>query len=711
MNTTRRNFLKSTALMGGGLVIGCYIPQTMRLVHAEDDKAPLMNAWLRIGSDNSITLLMAHSEMGQGVYTALPMLIAEELEVAVKDIKLEPVPIVETYNNPLIGAIVTGGSTTVRSRWHGLRQAAAQARHMLIATAAEQWHVKAETCEAKNGQIRHSPTNRTFNYGELAEQAAQKIPPDEVQLKSADEFKVLGQPIPRIDIPAKVNGSAQFGLDVRLPNMLYAAVQQAPVFGSQAKSYDEAAAKAVPGVKAVVKLPNGVAVVASSYWQAQKGVKALNTQFTDTDNSQIDSKTISQELKAGLSAQQAAQAQSKGEDIHKALKAAQDTLEAEYSVPFLAHATMEPMNCTALVEENRCEIWVPTQAQSFVQKKAVAITGLGPEKIKINTTYLGGGFGRRSETDFVEQALLLSQAVKQPVQVVWSREEDMQHDVYRPAAMVKMTAGLDKQGKPTALKTRIVSPSIFARFNPKQIKNGVDHTAVEGIVDMPYNIENQYVDYVMLKTHIPVGFWRSVGHSYTAFFLESFIDELAHHHKQDPYQFRRSLLTEHPDYIKVLETLAERSQWQQPAPKGRHRGMAIHKSFGSIVGEVAEVSVAENAVTIHNIFCVIDCGSIVNPDTINAQMESAIVYGLSALNEAITINKGQVEQDNFDDLQILRLGQMPAIDVHIISSQADPGGVGEPATPPISPAITNAIFAATGKRIRHLPLEMKLLKA
>ncbi|MDY6992989.1 MAG: molybdopterin cofactor-binding domain-containing protein, partial [Pseudomonadota bacterium] len=463
MNTTRRNFLKSTALMSGGLVIGCYIPQTMRLVHAEDDKAPLMNAWLRIGSDNRITLLMAHSEMGQGVYTALPMLIAEELEVAVANIKLEPVPIVETYNNPLVGSILTGGSTTVRSRWQGLRQAAAQARHMLIATAAEQWQVKAETCEAKNGQIRHPSTNRAFNYGELAEQAAQKIPPDEVQLKSADEFKVLGQPIPRIDTPAKVNGSAQFGLDVRLPNMLYAAVQQAPVFGSQAKSYDEAAAKAVPGVKAVVKLPNGVAVVASSYWQAQKGVKALNTQFTDTDNSQIDSKTISQELKAGLSAQQAAQAQSKGEDIQKALKAVQDTLEAEYSVPFLAHATMEPMNCTAMVEENRCEIWVPTQAQSLVQKKAVAITGLGPEKIKINTTYLGGGFGRRAETDFVEQALLLSQAVKQPVQVVWSREEDMQHDVYRPAAMVKMTAGLDEQGKPTALKSRIVSPSIFAR--------------------------------------------------------------------------------------------------------------------------------------------------------------------------------------------------------------------------------------------------------
>ncbi|HEC86049.1 MAG TPA: xanthine dehydrogenase family protein molybdopterin-binding subunit, partial [Thioploca sp.] len=506
-----------------------------------------------------------------------------------------------------------------------------------------------------------------------------------------------------LDTPAKVDGSAQFGIDVKVPNMLIATIKQSPVFGGKVKHYNEAAAKTIKGVKAVVEIPNGVAVVAENYWQAKKGLDALNVRFAETEYDNIDTASITKVLQQGLT-EKGAVAHSSG-DVQAALKAAKTTLEAEYSVPFLAHATMEPMNCTADVRKDSCEVWVGTQIQDGAQQLAAKVTGLPKEKITVHTTYLGGGFGRRFELDFVAQAVLLSKAVGQPIKLVWSREEDTQHDFYRPAMITKFTAGLDNNGMPTAFKARIVGQSVFQRVFPGMVKNGLDPAAVEGIAELGYDIPNQYTDYVMKKTHVPVGFWRSVGHSHNAFFVESFIDEMAHSSGKNPYQLRRALLSKKPRFIKVLETLADKSAWEKPAAKGRYRGMAIHNSFGSIVGEVAEISVNDRGdVTVHRVVCVVDCGIAVNPSTIKAQMESAIVFGLSALKEAITLKNGRVEQSNFHDFPVLPMAEMPQVDVHIIPSEDKPGGVGEPGTPPIVPAVTNAIFAATGKRIRSLPL-------
>lgn len=641
--------------------------------------------------------------MGQGVYTALPMLVAEELEADWSKIQIETSPIGGVYKNPLLGMQATGGSTSVRSRWQMLRIAGATAREMLIEAAAKQWQVKPQDCHAANSKVIHSASGKTLSYGQLVEAAAQLAPPDSPKLKSPSEFKIIGKPTKRLDTPAKVDGSAQFGIDVKVPNMLIATIKQSPVFGGKVKHYNEAAAKTIKGVKAVVEIPNGVAVVAENYWQAKKGLDALNVRFAETEYDNIDTASITKVLQQGLT-EKGAVAHSSG-DVQAALKAAKTTLEAEYSVPFLAHATMEPMNCTADVRKDSCEVWVGTQIQDGAQQVAAKVTGLPKEKIAVHTTYLGGGFGRRTESDFVAQAVLLSKAVGQPIKLVWSREEDTQHDFYRPAMITKFTAGLDNNGMPTAFKARIVGQSVFQRVFPGMVKNGLDPAAVEGIAELGYDIPNQYTDYVMKKTHVPVGFWRSVGHSHNAFFVESFIDEMAHSSGKNPYQLRRALLSKKPRFIKVLETLADKSAWEKPAAKGRYRGMAIHNSFGSIVGEVAEISVNDRGdVTVHRVVCVVDCGIAVNPSTIKAQMESAIVFGLSALKEAITLKNGRVEQSNFHDFPVLPMAEMPQVDVHIIPSEDKPGGVGEPGTPPIVPAVTNAIFAATGKRIRSLPL-------
>jgi isoquinoline 1-oxidoreductase beta subunit len=696
---TRRQFLQTSTAITSGLIIEFYWPNTnIELQAGEADKTAI-NAWLHIGIDESITVVIAHSEMGQGVHTALPMLIAEELEADWEKIQLTMAPVEKIYQNPMIGSQLTGGSTTIRSRWESLRIAGATAREMLINAAAEHWQVSAATCQAQQGKVIHSVSGKMLSYGQLALAAAKLVPPPNPQLKSANQFKIIGKPQRRLDTPAKVNGSAIFGIDVRLPNMKIAAVQQAPVFGGQVKSYDTKAAKALK----VVEIPNGIAVVADNYWEAKQGLAKLNLQFASTANDQQDSAVITQLFTAGL-AQSGNSANRQG-DVETALKSANQTLVVEYSVPFLAHVTMEPMNCTAEVKSDRAEIWVPTQAQEFTRQAVAEVTGLPEDKIVIHTTYLGGGFGRRSETDFVKQAALISKQIGQPVKVIWSREEDMQHDFYRPAMRAKFTVGLDQAGLPLALKSQIVGPSIFHRVRPNALKNGVDQTAVEGIADLSYDIPNQQTDYVMKNTHVPVGFWRSVGHSYNAFFIESLIDEVAHANKQDPYQLRRTLLSHQPEFIKVLDTLAEKSAWQKPVAPGRFRGMAIHRSFGSIVGEVAELSVTKNGEwQVHRVICVVDCGVVVNPNTIAAQMQGSIVYGLGALKQAITIKAGRVEQSNFTDYPVLRITDMPQVEVHIIATGDKVGGIGEPGTPPIVPAVTNALFAATGKRIRHLPI-------
>lgn len=698
MNTiSRRQFLQTSTTLVGGLIIGFYWPNTNAELPVNEATKTIMNAWLHISTDESITVMMAHAEMGQGVHTALPMLIAEELEADWE--KIQVTMIEKVSQDPVIGAQTTGGSRTIRRRWESLRVAGATAREMLINAAAERWQVPVATCHAQQGKVIHSASSKTLSYGQLASAAVKLTPPSNPQLKSVDQFKLIGKPQRRLDTPAKVDGSAIFGIDVRLPNMKIAAIQQAPVFGSRVKSYDTEAAKALQ----VVEIPNGIAVVADNYWEAQRGLAKLNLQFTSAANDQQDSATLTQLFTAGL-AQSGKSANRQG-DVATVLKTASQTLVAEYSVPFLAHATMEPMNCTAEVKPDQAEIWVPTQSQDSTRRAVAEVTGLPAENIIVHTTYLGGGFGRRGETDFVKQAVWIAKQIGQPVKVIWSREEDMQHDFYRPAMRAKFTVGLNKQGTPLALQSQIVGPSILQRFKPNVLNNGMDRIAVQGIADLSYDIPNQQTDYVMKNTHVPVGFWRSVGHSHNAFFIESLIDEIAHASEQDPYQLRRTLLSHQPDFIKVLDMLAEKSAWQQPAASGRFRGMAIHRSFGSIVGEVAEISVAKSGEwQVHRVICVVDCGVVVNPNTIVAQMQSSIVYGLGALKQAITIKAGRVEQSNFVDYPVLRITDMPQVEVHLIAAGDKVGGIGEPGTPPIVPAVTNALFAATGKRIRHLPL-------
>lgn len=701
---TRRDFLSSTGKLTGGLILGFYLPHSSSLVYAAET-AVAINAWLRVGTDNKVTVFVAHSEMGQGVYTSLPMLIAEELEVDWNNIKVEMSPTGgEDYKNPLIGQQLTGGSTSIRGRWESLRQAGASAREMLIHAAAKQWQVNPQECQAKEGQVIHR-SGKTLTYGQLAQVAAQLPPPAAPPLKSPKQFKIIGQALKRLETPEKVEGRALYGIDVQVPNMLYATVQQSPVFGAKVEAYDAEVAEAFKAIP----MANGMAVVADSYWKAKQGLEALRVRFSATEVDKQDSGWVTQQFQQGLT-EKGVEAYQRG-DVEGALKKAKKILEAEYSVPFLAHLTMEPMNCVADVRKDRCEIWVGTQAQEKTRDIASEITGLPKEKVIVHTLYLGGGFGRRSEVDFVEQAVYLSKTVGQPVKVIWSREEDVQHDFYRPAAMAKLVAGLDEKGKPIAMRTRLVSSSILMRVAPPLMKGELDPIAMEGFTPLEYDIPHQYAEYVMKNTHVPVGFWRSVGHSYSAFFVESFIDEIAQAGSLDPYMLRRELLGQQPNFLRVLETLAEKSAWGKTASTGHYQGLAIHQSFGSIVGEVAEVSVSrEGEVKVHKVVCVVHCGMVINPNLLKAQVEGSVAYGLSSLTEAITLKNGQVEQSNWSDYPVLRMANMPEVEVHLLSSEEKPGGMGEPATPPIVPAVTNAIFAATGKRIRSLPLTSDQLR-
>lgn len=710
---TRRTFLKSLTAVTGGLIITFHLPLTghspTEAIAASDSTPPPrpLNAWLRIGTDETITVVVPHSEMGQGVQTALPMLVAEELDVDWNNVRVALAPLKEIYAHPGLGQQATGSSASVAGRWLTLREAGATARERLIRAAAMQWQVKPTECHTASGKIILTTNGKMVTYGSLAEEAAKLKPStNRPSLRSPRDFKIIGKPLKRLDTPAKVDGSAIFGIDVRVPNMWYAAVKQAPVFGSKVKTYD---ATAVKGLQ-IVEIPNGIAVVAASYWQARQGLEKLHLQFEPHENEKADTASITQKLRQGLSAPPSAKIFSRGR-VEAAFRVTAKIQESDYSVPFLAHVTMEPMNCTIDVREDSCEVWVPTQAQEKVRDQVAEITGLLPEQITVYTTYLGGGFGRRLEIDFVIQAVLISKAIGKPVKVIWSREEDIQHDFYRPAMVAKLMAGLNVNQIPVVFAARIIGPSILSRTMPTWLTKNLDYVVAQGISELPYQIQHQYIDYVMTDTPVPVGFWRSLGHSYNAFFVESFIDQIAHATKKDPFELRRELLKQQPAFLQVLDTLATQSGWQQPAPAGRYRGMAIHKSFGSIVGQVAEIAItAAGEVNIHRVISVINCGIVVNPNLIEAQIESGIVYGLSALKQAITIKNGMVEQSNFHDYPVLRMADMPQMAVHILPSEEYPSGVGEIATPPIAPAVTNAIFAATGKRIRDLPINPESLK-
>jgi isoquinoline 1-oxidoreductase beta subunit len=713
---SRRDFLKTGAVIGGGLVIGFSLPLRYPLAEGAASSAPFIpNAFIRIGTDSTVTIIVNKSEMGQGVYTSLPMLIAEELECNWSKIRVEPAPVDPAYNHTEWGPMQgTGGSSSVRSTWTQFRKAGAAARMMLVKAAADTWKVDPGTCRAEKGFVIHDATKRKLAYGKLVTKAAGMNPPQDVPLKEPKDFTIIGKGMKRLDTPEKVNGKGIFGIDAKVPGMLTAVVVRPPVFGGKVKSFNADKARAVPGVRDVFQINSGVAVVADHFWQADRGRNALEVNWDEGDNARLSSTEMREEY-ARLAKSPGSVAMKKGE-TEQAFTNSAKQLTAEYEVPYLAHATMEPLNCLVDLRSESCEIWTGTQMQTGDRNAAAKVAGLKPEQVKIHTTLLGGGFGRRANpySDFVVEAVHVAKALGKPVKVIWTREDDMKGGYYRPLWYDRIGAGLDAAGNPVAWQHTIVGQSIVSGtpFEQGMVKNGIDRTSVEGAHDLPYDIPNLLVSLHSPKIGIPVLWWRSVGHSHTAFVVESFMDELAHAAAKDPYEFRRALLAGHPRQKAVLELAAQKAGWGRPLPEGQARGIALHASFGSFVAQVAEVSVKPSGdVRVHRVVCAIDCGMFVNPETIEAQMESGIVFGLTAaLYGKITLKDGRVEQSNFHDYPMLRMREMPKVEVHIMPSQEQPQGVGEPGVPPIAPAVCNAIFAATGKRIRRLPIRTEELK-
>jgi isoquinoline 1-oxidoreductase beta subunit len=700
---SRREFLGTAGALGAGLVISVYLPGCSRPQRTASTEPFAPNAWLRIFPDERVLVIVDRSEMGQGVSTALPMLVAEELEADWSKIEMMFAPADKAYINPLFGMQATGGSTSIRAAWQPLRKAGAAAREMLLTAAAQTWGVDKSACRAEQGAVIHGSDRLT--YGQLATKAAALPVPQDAPLKDAKDWKIIGTRQKRLDTPDKVDGSARFGIDVAVPGMLVAVIARCPVFGGKVKTFDATKTKAIPGVRQVVSVSSGVAVVADGYWPAKSGRDALQITWDEGPTAHVSSASI-QRLFTGLADKSGAKVRHDGDPMG-AMSGAHAQLTADYSAPFLAHATMEPMNCTADVRADGVDIWAPTQFQGSAQALGAQIGGVSADKVLVHTTYLGGGFGRRAESDFVREALETSKAVGAPVKVIWSREDDIQHEYYRPASYHRFHAGWDAGGKPVAWTHRVVAPSIVARFmGPQAIKNGIDGEAVEGAVGMPYSIPNVHVDYHLADTGIPVGFWRSVSNSFNAFAVEGFIDELAHAARKDPYTFRRDLLTKAPRHLGVLNLVADKAGWDKPLPAGQARGIAVWKAFESYVAEVAEVSLdTDGSVRVHRVVCAVDCGPVVNPSIVEAQLQGGIVYGLTAaLWGEITIANGRVEQDNFTNYQMVRQAHMPVIETYILPSTDAQGGIGEPATPPIAPAVCNALFALTGKRIRKLPI-------
>jgi len=711
---SRRQFIKTSALAGGGLLLACHIPGGSRAAAAAAASSFAPNAFLRIGTDGSVTVIVNKSEMGQGVYTSLPMLIAEELCCDWKTVTFEASPVAPEYNHAQFGPLmVTGGSSSVRSEWERLSLAGAAAREMLIAAAAREWQVLPSVCRAENGIV-HGPGGRKAAFGKLAAAAATLQVPQEPRLKAGAK-NLLGKPLHRLDSPAKINGTAIFGIDVAVPGMLTAVIVRPPVFGGKVASFTADKALAIAGVKQVVAVDAGVAVAADGFWPALQGSRELQISWDEGEGAKISTAAMQEEY-ARLAATPGLVARKDG-DAAAVLAKASKRFEAVYELPYLAHAPMEPLNCFVDLRSDSCLIRTGSQFQTVDRNAAAAAAGLKPEQVSLETAFLGGGFGRRAcpGSDFVVEAVQVAKAVGKPVKVIRTREDDMRAGYYRPMWYNRVTACLDAKGLPLAWQQRIVGQSIIAGtpFEAGMIKDGIDNTSVEGAADTPYNIPNLQVELHSPKNAVPVLWWRSVGHSQTAFVMECFLDELAAAAGKDPYQYRRALLEKHPRHLKVLETAATRAGWGKKLPQGRGRGIAVHESFGSYIAQVAEVSVdAKGQVKVHRVVCAVDCGRIVNPDTIKAQMESGITFGLSAaLYGAITLKNGRVEQGNFHDYPLVAMAAMPKVAVHIIDSSEPPGGVGEPGVPPIAPAVANALFAATGVRLRSLPLTADKVKA
>jgi isoquinoline 1-oxidoreductase subunit beta len=710
---SRRKFMQQTATLGGGLVIGFYLTGGNKIASAQaGDKKPVTppNAFLRVGRDGIVTVQVKHLEFGQGVMTALPMLVAEELECEWQKVRAELAPAAPQFAHTMFGMQMTGGSSSVINSWEQLRMVGAMGRTMLISAAAQRWKVDAAKCKASDGQV-IGPANQRLSFGELAEVANALSLPENVALKDAKDYKIIGKPTRRTDAPAKVNGTALFGMDMSaktVPNLHTALVVHPPIFGAKVKSFDAEKVKGLPGVTHVVQVSGGVAVVAKSFWAAKKGRDALVVDWDTSACNKFSSadlaKTYAETAKTvGLPFRKGAAADN--------LKTAAKTVSAAYAMPFLAHAAMEPLNCTVHVKADSAEIWVGSQFQTVDQGAAAKVLGMPVEKVKLNTLIAGGGFGRRANpaSDYIIEAVEIAQAAKVPVKTVWTREDDIKGGYYRPAYAHNVEIGLDAKGDLTAWQHNIVGQSILSGtpFEAFMVKDGIDATSVEGVGDTPYNIPNMAASLHTTKTGVPVLWWRSVGHTHTAFVMETMMDEAAKAAGKDPVEYRKNLLAKHPRIMATLALVAEKSGWGQaavPAVKGRGRGIAVHESFGSVCAQVAEVSIENGAIRVHKVVAAIDCGLVVNPLTVEAQVESAIVYGLSAaLGGAITFKDGVVEQSNFHNYPPLRMDAMPKIEVHIVPGGKSPTGVGEPGTPPIAPAVANAVFALTGKRLRAMP--------
>ena len=742
VSNKRRQLLKAGAAGGGSLLFGFSLfgchkqgpaeapsgdrkePPSEKAVGqastAMTNEAPGLahDAFIRIDRDGIVTLIVHKVEMGQGTFTSLPMLLAEELGADLSKVKLEQAPADNSlYADALLGGQVTGGSTSIRFTFKPLREAGAKVRTVLVQAAAKTWNVDPGEVKVVAGTIRHEASNRSVHFGQVVDAASQLKFPAEVKLKDASQFALVGKAVKRLDSPAKVNGSAQFGIDARLPNMGIAAVMASPVPGGKVAAVDEQKAMAVKGVRQVLRIEGAVAVVADHFWAAKQGLAAAAPRFDDGANANVSLAGIVADMMK-VSQNTGAIATDKG-DALKALDAGPGRrIDVIYEVPFLAHATMEPMNCTVDLKPDGCDLWVGTQVPALAQGAAAKLTGLPLEKVRVHNHYIGGGFGRRLEVDNVIQAVEFAKLAKGPVKIIWTREEDIQHDMYRPYYVDRMSARIDDKGMPVAWFHRVTGSSIMARFAPPLVKNGVDPDAVEAAADLQYAIPAIRVEYVRHEPPgLPTAFWRGVGPTHNVFVVESFIDELAYASKADPVAFRRSLLQKSPRTLAVLNLAAEKAGWGKPlkpiAGRKVGRGISTQFAFGSYLAQVAEVSVGPSGdVRVHRVVCAVDCGQNVNPDTIVAQMEGGIVFGASAaLWDEVTVEKGRVQQTNFSDYRVMRMPESPAIEVYIVNSHDDPGGIGEPGTAGIAPALANAVFAATGKRVRKLPIGEQLKKA
>jgi isoquinoline 1-oxidoreductase subunit beta len=708
---SRRNFLQASAATTGGLVLSLSLPFAKGEAEAANESFE-PNAFIRIGSDGQVVLTMPYVEMGQGTYTSIPMLIAEELEVNLSQVRLEHAPPNERlYINPLLGVQATGNSNAIRGAWQPLRTAGATARTMLVAAAAKRWNVDPASCRAQSGEVHHASSARRLSYGELAAEAARMPVPQNVPLKRPADFKLIGTPAKRLDIAGKVNGTALYGIDARPPGVKIATLAQSPTFGGRVKRVDDTAARSVKGVRQIVRLDDAVAVVADHMGAAKKGLAALNIEWDDGPHAKVTTEDIARELE-NATLRSGAAAQNIG-DAGKAMASAVTRVEAKYQLPFLAHATMEPMNCTVHLQKDGCEIWVGSQALARAQAAAAETAGLPLEKVVVHNHLIGGGFGRRLEVDGVIRAVQIAKQVDGPVKVVWTREEDIQHDMYRPYWFDRLSAGLDAEGMPVAWRNRFAGSSVIARWLPPAFKDGLDPDSTDGAIDLVYDLPNFHSEFVRVEPPgIPTAFWRSVGASHNVFVTESFMDELAVAAKQDTVTYRKALLGKSPRAKAVLDLAAEKAGWGQPLPQGSGRGVSLQFAFGTYLAQVAEVEVSKDgAVRVRRVVCAVDCGTVVNPDILRAQIESGTIFGITAaLYGEITLKDGRVQQSNFDTYQMLRIDQAPVVEVHIVQSAEPPGGIGEAGTSAIVPAVSNAIFAATGKRLRRMPVDPGLLR-